>query len=209
MKIPVYFIGIGILFSLIGEPSTAQAQVLDRRLFIPHQKHELVTAYGYLDQIYRKQSPPVTPFCGCPSNQKRSHPLLACGAPSSQTWLPVMPPAIYQKKGNPETNLDRNTDLHNLFPATVDSLPCHGSNDWPPDRLKKSFRGDVARAWFYMSIQYDISIPAPLEDRLRMWHLMDPPSPWEEQRNTLIEDAQGNRNPFIDHPALVERVPHF
>jgi hypothetical protein len=209
MKIPVYFIGICTLLAILGESSQAQAQVLDSRLFTPHRKLDLPAAYRFLDQIYQKKTSTVFPFCGCPTNQKGSRSQLACGTPSSLTWLPVMPPSIYKKKGAAETNLDRHADLHNLFPATADSLPCHATNDWPLEQLKKSIRGDVARAWFYMSIQYGISIPGPLEDRLRMWHLMDPPSPWEERRNTLIEDAQGNRNPFIDHPALVERVPHF
>jgi len=32
---------------------------------------------------------------------------------------------------------------------------------------------------------------------------------WEQERNTLIEQEQGNRNPFIDQPELVERVGNF
>ena len=32
---------------------------------------------------------------------------------------------------------------------------------------------------------------------------------WEQERNTLIEQEQGNRNPFIDQPELVERVGDF
>ena len=47
------------------------------------------------------------------------------------------------------------------------------------------------------------------EDVLRMWHIMDPPDIWEMDRNSLIEQKQGNRNPFIDHPELVERVRDF
>lgn len=41
------------------------------------------------------------------------------------------------------------------------------------------------------------------------WHFTDLPGKWEEERNTLIEQEQGNRNPFIDKPELVERVGDF
>lgn len=34
------------------------------------------------------------------------------------------------------------------------------------------------------------------------WHAADPPAVYEHHRNWLIEKAQGNRNPFIDHPEL-------
>ena len=47
------------------------------------------------------------------------------------------------------------------------------------------------------------------EDMLRMWHFMDPPDTWEINRNSLIEQKQGNKNPFIDHTELVERVKSF
>jgi len=60
---------------------------------------------------------------------------------------------------------------------------------------------------FRISISW--SIPGDYEDMLREWHLLDPPNQWEEERNTLIAEKQGNRNPFIDRPELVERVGDF
>ena len=38
------------------------------------------------------------------------------------------------------------------------------------------------------------------------WHLTDAPDQFERQRNNAIQNAQGNRNPFIDKPYLFEPV---
>tara|TARA_B110000444_G_C18716096_1_gene536123 strand:+ start:11 stop:760 length:750 start_codon:yes stop_codon:yes gene_type:complete len=35
------------------------------------------------------------------------------------------------------------------------------------------------------------------------WHLMDPPDAFEKNRNNVIYEYQGNRNPLIDYPELV------
>ncbi len=109
-------------------------------------------------------------------------------------------------------------DMHNLFPVIQmeGNSPHIGGmgeyrycRDGIPDAPREGVRGEVARAYFYMSRQYKIPIPDDLENTLRQWHLADPPDAWEEKRNTLIEQDQGNRNPFIDHPELVERVRDF
>jgi deoxyribonuclease I len=74
---------------------------------------------------------------------------------------------------------------------------------------KKSVRGDIARSYFYMSHQYKMKISDDYEEMLREWHLSDQPDEWERDRNSLIEDVQGNRNPFIDYPEMVERVRDY
>jgi deoxyribonuclease-1 len=74
---------------------------------------------------------------------------------------------------------------------------------------KKSIRGDIARSYFYMSHQYKMAILDDYEEMLREWHLSDPPDEWERDRNSLIEDVQGNRNPYIDYPEIVEKVRDY
>lgn len=70
-------------------------------------------------------------------------------------------------------------------------------------------RGDVARIIFYMLLRWpstkmsDIGV---LETFIK-WHNEDPVSDFEIHRNNVIYDWQGNRNPFIDHKELVERIP--
>ena len=41
-------------------------------------------------------------------------------------------------------------------------------------------------------------------DTLIQWHLDDPVDAFEMRRNDRIEYHQGNRNPFIDYPELLD-----
>ncbi len=41
---------------------------------------------------------------------------------------------------------------------------------------------------------------------LLKWHKEDPVSQWEINRNNNVEDRQGNRNPFVDHPSWVDLI---
>lgn len=78
------------------------------------------------------------------------------------------------------------------------------------------FKGDVARSVFYLAVRYNgleivngfPDITGQLGDlqTLLTWHRNDPPDDFEMNRNNLIFDWQKNRNPFIDHPALVEYI---
>ena len=82
----------------------------------------------------------------------------------------------------------------------------------PPDAAK----GRVARALFYFYTRYhDQNIsnggfsPAFWNQKLELlldWNRRFPPGAEEKRRNDLVESFQGNRNPFIDDPALADRV---
>ena len=77
-----------------------------------------------------------------------------------------------------------------------------------------AYKGDVARAQLYMSIRYrgedgdwsssEATDGATLEDwyveTMLAWHLLDPVSDKERDRNDAIQGIQDNRNPFVDHP---------
>ncbi len=112
------------------------------------------------------------------------------------------------------------SDMHNIFPAINKPYSMEQSSDaffggiWeyefcPEETPATHIKGNIARAYLYMSYQYKISLEEGLEDMLRKWHFEDPPDNWEENRNDKIEAIQGNRNPFIDHPEWVERVINF
>ncbi len=84
------------------------------------------------------------------------------------------------------------------------------------------YKGDFARSYFYMATCYNdeiakwtqgnlggTSYPVFSTWTLQMlleWHRLDPVSQKEITRNNNIHDKQGNRNPYIDYPELVEYV---
>jgi endonuclease I len=84
-----------------------------------------------------------------------------------------------------------------------------------------SFKGDFARAYFYMATRYLSKFDswAPNTDMLDGsgfstwalnllldWHHQDTVSQKEINRNDSIYAIQGNRNPFIDHPEWVDSI---
>jgi endonuclease I len=82
---------------------------------------------------------------------------------------------------------------------------------------RDEYKGDVARAFFYMSTRYrgedeawgtsNATSGARLqgwsEELLVSWHILDPVDDKERDRNQAVFEIQGNRNPFIDHPEWV------
>jgi hypothetical protein len=73
----------------------------------------------------------------------------------------------------------------------------------------KEHRGNLARALFYFSTRYELPIEASKEVTLRKWHKDDPVDEEEIDRNNKIFALQGNRNPFIDYPELVDKLSDF
>lgn len=92
-------------------------------------------------------------------------------------------------------------------------------------------KGRIARAMFYMDVRYDGSdsdgdfflsdYPTSFSTRfgklsdLLEWNRAYPPDEWERRRNQLIYEGvrvgnkglfQGNRNPFVDYPDLVDAI---
>lgn len=80
---------------------------------------------------------------------------------------------------------------------------------------RPSTRGDIARALLYFHLRYHTNRPAGYSltnfaferDLLLAWAREDPPDSWERARNDGVQRAQGNRNPFIDWPELLDLLP--
>lgn len=85
--------------------------------------------------------------------------------------------------------------------------PVAGGNDGFEPPL--AHKGNVARAIFYFSVRYKMAIPKNEEETLRRWNDLDPVDQEEMDRNDAIQAVQGNRNPFIDYPTLVNDIQKF
>jgi hypothetical protein len=109
-------------------------------------------------------------------------------------------------------------------------MPAHPEAASDTERDAETFlppmnqRGDIARSIFYMDLRYDgdevntldlvvSDCPASIADgagmgylsQLLQWHIDDPVDDAERKRNEDICNSwQGNRNPFVDYPELVE-----
>lgn len=115
-----------------------------------------------------------------------------------------------------------NSDAHHLRPALSSENSSRGNKNFGdytgPSGNLGSFKGDVARAVFYMALRYnDLSLvngyPTTADagqlgdlQTLLDWHEMDPPDDYEMRRNNVIYNWQVNRNPFIDMPDLVDYI---
>ncbi len=77
---------------------------------------------------------------------------------------------------------------------------------------RASVRGDIARGLLYFYIRYGSDRPSGFSllnfvqerDLLIAWAREDAVDAWERGRNDAVQRAQGNRNPFIDWPQLLD-----
>ena len=74
-------------------------------------------------------------------------------------------------------------------------------------------KGEVARAILYFVTRYPGEVGDQHDEmtsadiaKLVSWHKEFPVTDYERHRNETIQDQQGNRNPYIDFPQLVEKV---
>lgn len=131
---------------------------------------------------------------------------------------------------------DQRSDLHNLRAACQNINSAHGNKFYDNSTSNYYFypnvekgtlgknhkyegdhRGDTARILFYMYVRYlDLDLKDELENDTTLdmgklsvlleWNKVDPVDKFEIQRNNRIYEYQGNRNPFIDYPTLVDNL---
>jgi deoxyribonuclease-1 len=110
------------------------------------------------------------------------------------------------------------SDMHNLVPAIGEinndrsnfkfnvKLPskgkygnCEFEVDFKARKVypKAEIRGDIARAYFYMSEKYNINLSKSERKMMDKWNIKDPTSTWEKIKNERVFKLQGNKNSFI------------
>jgi endonuclease I len=82
------------------------------------------------------------------------------------------------------------------------------------------WKGDIARMIMYMYVRYgnqcqpayigigdtNYSINGDMMNVFLEWNQEDPVSQYEINRNNILQNMQGNRNPFIDNPYLATKI---
>ena len=117
-----------------------------------------------------------------------------------------------------EVNSDKSNRDFEEKDGDEDFYGTHGDYSYVP---KKSARGDVARTLMYMAVRWNKDYKLVLDDKaynssgearqgkisdLLEWHDKDPVDPYEIRRNNVVFKYQKNRNPFVDHPELVDFI---
>ncbi|CAM1365222.1 Por secretion system C-terminal sorting domain-containing protein [Tenacibaculum sediminilitoris] len=139
---------------------------------------------------------------------------------------------VYPKSlGNPNLGTSGpGADAHHLRAADISFNSQRGSKKfangsgnagnvaggWYPG---DEWKGDVARMMMYMYLRYGnqclptgvgtgstIASDANMLTLFIQWNVDDPVSDFEKQRNPILENLQGNRNPFIDNPAFATQI---
>ncbi len=130
-----------------------------------------------------------------------------------------------------ESKRGQKTDLHHLLPVDARAngtrgnhefgyveegkytyMGCEGSRYDKETQLFEpddSIKGNIARSMFYFSVRYDLEIGDREERVLREWNQLDPVSEEDREIHEQIFRIQGNRNPFIDDPSLVDEISDF
>ena len=121
---------------------------------------------------------------------------------------------------NADSTRHANSDAHALRVIDANENGSRGNKHYGdytgPTGNQGSFKGDVARAVFFLAVRYeDLQIVNGFPDTnnqlgdlatLLTWHQNDPPDDYEMNRNNVVFEWQKNRNPFIDNPELVDFI---
>lgn len=123
---------------------------------------------------------------------------------------------LYPTDGTPNS-CRSNYDFNKVF--TISGTSCNvGGSKLGTDSTgetvyepRDKHKGNVARSLFYFCIKYNTVSPGGFmdtkqENRLRLWNYFDTVDANERLRNTRIAAVQKVRNPFIDHPELIDRI---
>ena len=130
---------------------------------------------------------------------------------------------VWQSTG-PDDILAGHADAHHLRAVDGQENSSRNNRNYgvdyngPTGSTTHAWKGDVARALFYMAVRYNglhVVNGNPTENilgqigdltTLLSWNQLDPSDDFEMNRNNYVYTWQLNRNPFIDHPNLADYI---
>ncbi len=123
------------------------------------------------------------------------------------------------------------SDLNHLFPTDANANNVRGNDPfgmvatptWTEGGSKSNGtvfetrnqqKGQTARAMLYFGVRYKnasitLGFLTGQEAILRQWSKQYPPTAIDKRRNNDVQAVQGNRNPFIDYPQLLDRISNL
>lgn len=124
------------------------------------------------------------------------------------------------------------SDLYHLYPTESTANSVRGNSpfgnvdnpEWSEGGSEKGGgrfeprdeqKGPTSRSLLYFATRYfstsgvDFTWLTSQEQTLKNWSKQYPPTQAEIDRSEIIQNFQGNRNPFIDHPEFVDRITSF
>jgi endonuclease I/chitodextrinase len=188
----------------------------------PNNSQEVLLIYGFENgsdaDVTNDRERGIDNNSGSPGDWNREHvfsqslgiPPLSDSGPGSD--------AHHLRPADAQRNSSRN---NRKFTTGSGNSGIQQNGGWYPG---DEWKGDVARMMMYMYVRYNdrclptnigignnSTTPDDMIDLFLQWNVEDPVSDFERQRNTYHENttnqnAQGNRNPFIDNPILATRI---
>lgn len=99
-----------------------------------------------------------------------------------------------------EVNADRaNFSFADMSPTFNQYGACEFKTDFKKRQVmpRNEVKGIIARTYLYMNDRYQVPFSKREMTLMQKWNISHPVNEWECQRNALIEEVQGNDNPFI------------
>lgn len=123
------------------------------------------------------------------------------------------------RRGNFAYGIVANQEWSTPRGADADDVSRFGTDDTGRQVFepRAEVRGDIARGLLYFYTRYNENRQGSFSlnnfkselPHLLDWHKSDPVNDAERARNDAVQDVQGNRNPFIDHPEFIDQIGDF
>ncbi|QTE23002.1 endonuclease [Polaribacter cellanae] len=188
----------------------------------PENNTQVLLIYGYENgtdsDVTNDRVREIDKNGGAPGEWNREHVFSrSLGVPNLGTSGPGSD-AHHLRPADAQRNSSRN---NRKFTAGNGNSAAQANTGWYPG---DEWKGDVARMVMYLYVRYgnrclptnvgfgdNLATPDDMIDLFLQWNVEDPVSDFERQRNiyhenTSNQNAQGNRNPFIDNPILATRI---